>query len=87
MLKKIITVENPHGMHLRVAAQVVEASQKHKAKVTFYKDGKKASAKSILELLILEATQKSEITVVADGEGEQEALNQIETVLIDGAGI
>ena len=84
MLKKIITVENPHGMHLRVAAQVVEGSQKHKAKVTFYKDGKEGSAKSILELLVLEATQKSEITVVADGEGEQEALKQI---LIDGAGI
>ncbi len=87
MLKKIITVENPHGMHLRVAAQVVQASREHKAKVTFYKDGKKASARSILELLILEATQKSKITVVADGEGEQEALKQIEIILIDGAGI
>ena len=87
MLKKTIRVENPHGMYLRVAAKIVEASQKHDAKVTFYKDGKEASARSILELLVLEATPKSHITVVVDGEGEQAALDQIEMVLIDGAGI
>ena len=36
MLKKTIQVQNPHGVHLRVAAKIVETSQKHKAKVTFY---------------------------------------------------
>lgn len=87
MLSKIITVRNPNGMHLRVAAQVVQTARRYKSKVTFYKDGKKASAQSILELLILEATEKSEITVVCEGEEEKEALNKIEVVLIDGAGI
>ena len=87
MLSKIITVQNPNGMHLRVAAQIVQTALRHRSKITFYKDGKRASARSILELLILEATQKSQITVVAEGEEEKEALKQIELVLIDGAGI
>lgn len=87
MLSKIITVQNPNGMHLRVAAQVVQTARRHRSKITFYKDGKRASAQSILELLILDATQKSQITVVSEGEEEKEALKQIELVLIDGAGI
>lgn len=87
MLSKIITVHNFHGMHLRVAAQVFQAARCHRAKITFYKDGKKASAQSILELLILEATPNSRITVVVEGQEERAALRHIEMIFMDGAGI
>lgn len=87
MLSKKITIQSPHGLHLRVAAKVVEASQQHKAKVTFYKDGQEASAQSIMELLVLAASENSQVTVTAEGEDEQKALEQIGLVLMDGAGI
>lgn len=87
MQSKTITVQSPQGIHLRVAAKVVEVSRQHQSKVTFYKDGKKASAESILELLFLEATHKSQVTMVADGRDESGALEHIGLVLMDGAGI
>lgn len=72
---------------MRVAARVVKTAQKHKSKITFLKDGKQASAQSILELLVLGAAAKSQVTVIAEGEEEKKALNDIEIVLMDGAGI
>lgn len=87
MKSKVIRIQNPNGIHLRVAAKVVEASREHQSKITFYKDDKKASAQSILELVILEATHNSQITIEAEGQDEQKAIEKIEMLLIDGAGI
>lgn len=83
----MITIQTPHGLHLRVAAKIVEASRQHKARVTFYKDGQEASAESIMELLVLAAAANSQVTVTADGEDEQQVVEQIGLVLMDGAGI
>ncbi len=87
MLTKTLTIQDPHGMHLRVAADVVRASQGHRAEVTFYANGKKASASSILELLLLGVAGRSSVTVVASGTDEHRAMQRMEMALIDGAGI
>ena len=87
MISKEITIKTPHGLHLRVAAKIVRAVKQGTSKITFYKGGKKADTRSILDLLVLEATQDSPITVVVEGGDEQNALQRMELVLIDGAGI
>ena len=87
MISKEIEIKAPHGLHLRVAAQIVKANQDSKAKIVFTKDGQQADASSILELLLLGAGENSRIQVTVEGEGEQKAIEQVSEILIDGAGI
>jgi len=87
MITKEIEIKTPHGLHLRVAAKIVEANKDSKTQVIFLKDGQKADASSILELLLLEAGEKSRIQIIADGENEQKTIHDVTEILMDGAGI
>lgn len=87
MITKEIEIKTPHGLHLRVAAKIVEANKDSKTQITFLKDGQKADASSILELLLLQAGEKSKVQIIAEGENEQQKVQQLEDILIDGAGI
>ena len=87
MISKEIEIKAPHGLHLRVAAQIVKANRDSKAKVIFTKDGQTADASSILELLLLGAGENSRINVTVVGENEQKTIQDVSEILIDGAGI
>ena len=87
MQTKQIEIKTPHGLHLRVAAQIVKAGKDSKAKITFTKDGQKADASSIMELLLLGAGENSTIHITVDGQDEHKALQNVTEILIDGAGI
>ena len=87
MITEQVKVENQHGIHMRVASRIVEIARENNCRIELYKDGVKADASSILELLILEATRNSTLTVVAMGENEGKSVNEIRLLLIDGAGI
>jgi phosphocarrier protein HPr len=87
MITKEIEIKAPHGLHLRVAAKIVQSNKDPKTKIVFIKDGQTADASSILELLLLGAEEKSTIRVTVDGENEQKAIENVSEILIDGAGI
>jgi phosphotransferase system HPr (HPr) family protein len=87
MITKEIEITASHGLHLRVAAQIVKATQNSQAKITFIKDGKVADASSIMELLFLGAQENSTVQVIVDGQNEQKAIKDVSEILIDGAGI
>ena len=87
MISKEIEIKAPHGIHLRVAAQIVKANKDSKAKIIFTKDGQTADASSILELLLLGAEENSVIKVTVEGENEQKTISDVSDILIDGAGI
>ena len=87
MISKEIEIKAPHGLHLRVAAKIVESNKGSKTRVTFLKDGQIADASSILELLLLGAGESSKIHVTADGDNEQKVIQDVTEILMDGAGI
>jgi phosphotransferase system HPr (HPr) family protein len=87
MISKEIEIKAPHGLHLRVAAQIVKVNKDSKTKVIFLKDGQRADASSILELLLLGAGENSKVHVTVEGENEQKAIADVSEILIDGAGI
>lgn len=87
MISKEIEIKAPHGLHLRVAAQIVKANKDSETKVRFLKDGQTADASSILELLLLGAGENSKIQVTVDGGNEQRVIENVSEILIDGAGI
>jgi phosphocarrier protein len=64
---RIVIVANPHGLHARVCASIVETVDAFNAHATVYRGTQRAEANSILELLMLAASQGTELILRATG--------------------
>ncbi len=78
MIVKELTVSNDAGIHARPAALIVERVCKFKCEVHFHKDGMRANAKSIMNIMLLAAEPGAVIRVEADGVDEVEAMEMVE---------
>ncbi len=85
MQTTIVKVFYPHGLHLRMAARLVQKSKDFKSRIMFCKDCKFADGCSILQLLLLEATKGSQIRIVAIGEDEENVIQELQGLFTDGA--
>ena len=86
MVEGRVEISNVLGLHARAAARFVRTATKYRASVTVSKDGTTTDGKSILGILFLAAAIGSEITIAADGEDENEALNALVELVADGLG-
>ena len=79
----IVTVTLPTGvaLHARPAAELVRAASKLQARVTVAANGKRANARSILEVLALGATGGIELTLSASGPGAADAVQILAEVV------
>jgi phosphotransferase system HPr (HPr) family protein len=85
--KQKAVIQDPNGMHLRVAAGVAHAAKRYGVDITICKDCKKADGCSVLELLMLDAPKGSEIEVMISGEKECDALQAVLGLFSNGGGI
>ena len=72
-------VNNRLGLHARTAVTIVNAISRFESEVYFTKDDMKISAKSILGVMMLEASQGTELGLECEGEDEEDAMK----VLLD----
>lgn len=77
MLSRTITIQNKLGLHARAATKMAQLALQFKAKVQVQQGEKSASADSVMALLMLASNQGKEVTITADGEDENQALNAI----------
>ena len=75
MLTKDVEITNKKGLHARAASKLVQLAAKYQSKVQLSRDGQVSDGKSILGVLILAANQGSMMTIITDGEDEQEAMD------------
>lgn len=87
MKQQRVVVQAEQGVHLRVAQQIVATSRRQSAQVTLCKGCAKANGCSILEVLLLGATQGSEVDLIVCGGDEERALRELSQLFTDGAGI
>ncbi len=87
MRTTVVKVLHYNGLHLRVAARLVQKSKDFKSRIMFCKDCKFADGYSILQLLLLEATKDSQLRIVAVGEDEDKVIQELAGLFNDGAGI
>jgi phosphotransferase system HPr (HPr) family protein len=80
-LERTVRISNPHGLHARPAAQIVERVRAYDARVSIQAGTKRADARSITGLLGLGASTGDEITLHADGDQAQEALAAVEAIV------
>ncbi len=76
-VEKTVPVINPLGLHARAAAQLVRLTARMKCEVLLECDGQEVNAKSIMGVLTLAASQGTQVRIVCDGEGAQEALDEV----------
>jgi len=77
MIRQVFTMNNPKGMHSRVAKQVAGIIRGYNVEATVDFNGQKASGESILELLSLAITYGSSFTVSVEGPDSYEALSDL----------
>ena len=79
MIKETITITNPTGLHLRPAGNLCREAMKYKSKINFTYNSEKstANAKSVLSVLGACVKSGDEITLIFEGEDEEEARDHI----------
>ena len=88
MLESKVKVVNQLGLHARAAAQLVRRASNFKSRITLKRTDSAvvADAKSILSVLTLAASKRTQLELEVDGEDEQEALQAIEEIFANGFG-
>ncbi|MCL6100524.1 MAG: HPr family phosphocarrier protein [Bacteroidetes bacterium] len=77
MIEERVKIINNAGLHTRPAATIVKLASKYKCDFFLNKDGLHINGKSIIGVMTLAAEKGSEITLIFDGEDEQQACQEI----------
>lgn len=81
MTSRDILIENKLGLHARAAAKLVHTAAQFNSDIKIRKDSEEVDAKSILGILLLAAGKGTTVTVVAEGNDEEEAVAAIQALV------
>jgi phosphocarrier protein HPr len=77
MVSKEVTVINSTGLHARPASIFVQTAGKYQSEIAVRKDGNRINAKSIMGIMSGGIAQGAVITIEADGDDEEQALDAL----------
>lgn len=83
MIKTTIPVVNKLGLHARAASKLVKLTAGFDSRLTLSANDQEVDAKSIMGILMLAATQGTELELVAEGPDEVLASAAIEALFLD----
>jgi len=83
MIKKKIKIINKLGLHARASSKLTQLACTFTSEVFLNKDGIKANAKSIMEVLMLAASKDTIILLEASGPDEKKAILDIEKLFVN----
>lgn len=72
-----VTVLNTLGLHVRPSAEFAETAGRFRSSVQVIKDGQAVNAKSSIDLLTLAAVAGTRLTLRAEGEDAQAAVDAL----------
>ena len=81
MVTKNITIKIPTGLEARPVALLVQVASRYESSIYVECEDKKVNAKSIMGMMSLGIAAGEEVTVIANGEDEEEAIENIEKYL------
>ena len=85
-LAREVRIENRRGLHARASAKFVGLASQLPAKVEVEKDGNRVCGTSIMGLMMLGAAMGDTITIHTDGDGADDAMSQLVTLVEDRFG-
>jgi phosphocarrier protein len=78
---KDVRIINKMGLHARPAMQFVDQANKFTSRITVSKNNQSVNAKSIMELLLLAASNGTILTIRAEGSDAQRAVDALATLV------
>lgn len=86
MVVREVEVKNRAGLHTRPASMIVRKASQFDSEFFIKKDGYEINGKSIIGVMTLAAEKGSTLTLVFEGEDEEEAAEALEELFRDAFG-
>jgi phosphocarrier protein len=86
MIRTTTTINNKLGLHARASAKLTKLAGSYPCDVFISRGERRVNAKSIMGVMMLAAGIGSEVTVEANGDREQEAVDAILALIADKFG-
>ena len=86
MFTKELTVKNEVGLHARPATYFIQKANEFKSGIWVEKEERRVNAKSLLGVLSLGIMQGTTITLIADGNDEQDAVEALSSLIENNFG-
>lgn len=82
MISRSVTIQNSVGLHARPATFFVQKANCYKSSIWVEKEDCRVNAKSLLGVLSLGISKGTDITLIADGQDENDAIDAL-SALVD----
>lgn len=86
MVSKTFVIKNHAGIHLKPAAMLCTEALKYQSSIKLTFGNTTTNAKSVLNLLSICVKCNDEITLICEGPDEEEALEKLGQLILDGLG-
>lgn len=84
MVSESVQIVNPYGLHARAALQLVRLATTFDSTITLTRDQRRANGKSIMDVLMLAASQGAILGLEIHGTDEQEACRALVDLIQTG---
>lgn len=86
MLKQTVPIINKLGLHARASGKFTQTASQFQSEVWVSRKGRRINGKSIMGLMMLAASQGSEIEIETEGADEAEAMRALTDLVADRFG-
>lgn len=86
MITRTATICNKLGLHARAASHLVRTAQEFGAQISIRNGTQQANGKSIMSVLMLQATIGTEVSIEAEGDDAERAVEAIVKLIEDRFG-
>ena len=86
LVVRSVRIVNALGLHARPAAAFVRIAGRHACQIFVQKDDLEVNGKSIMGMMMLAAEAGSELVIRAEGEGAEQAIEELVALVQAGFG-
>lgn len=79
--ERTVTIANMLGLHVRPSAEFAGTASKYRSRVSVIRDGQAVNAKSSIDLLTLAAIAGTQLTLRAEGDDAQQAVDALASLI------
>ena len=81
MVTKDVVINNQVGLHARPATFFIQKANEFKSSIWIEKDERRVNAKSLLGVLSLGIVKGTQVSIIADGSDEEEAIDTLSELI------
>jgi phosphotransferase system HPr (HPr) family protein len=83
-VQRVVVIRNPQGLHARPAEMFVRLAQQFRSRIELVREERRIEARNIIDLLTLGAGPGTEITLEAEGDDAQAAVDALARLVENG---